>query len=53
MHLSLLLLELVVAVTLMQSLLVAAKVLPAICGNCGLQLERRELGEQICRCDRG
>ena len=47
---TILLLELVFAVTLMRSLLVAAKVVPPSCGNCGLQLERRALGEPVCRC---
>ena len=47
---SLVLLELVFAVTLMRGLLVAAKVLPPLCARCGRQFERRELGEQVCRC---
>ena len=44
------LLELTLGVTLMRSLLVAAKVLPSVCGSCGRRFERRELGEPVCRC---
>jgi len=47
---SLVLLELIFAVTLMRGLLVAAKVLPPSCGRCGHRFERRELGEPVCRC---
>ena len=36
--------------TLMRALLVKARVLPATCARCGLQFERRALGETICRC---
>jgi hypothetical protein len=36
--------------TLMRSLLIAAKVLPPTCGRCGRNLERRSLGDEICRC---
>lgn len=39
--------------TLMRGLLVAAKILPPTCGRCGRNLERRKLGEQICRCHSG
>ena len=46
------LLEVAFAITLMRSLLVAAKVLPPSCGRCGVQLERRALGEPVCRCER-
>jgi hypothetical protein len=46
------LLEVVFALTLMRSLLVVAKVLPPSCGRCGVQLERRALGEPVCRCER-
>jgi len=49
---TLILLEVLVAITLMRSLLVAAKVLPPNCARCGVQLERRALGEPVCRCDR-
>lgn len=52
MDLTLVLLQLLVAVTLMRSLLVAAHVLPPSCGKCGVQLERRALGEPVCRCER-
>jgi hypothetical protein len=44
------LLELIVVLTLMRSLLVAAKVVPPSCARCGVQLERRALGEPVCRC---
>jgi uncharacterized Zn finger protein (UPF0148 family) len=37
---------------LMRALLVHAKIMPATCARCGLPLERRRLGEQICSCDR-
>jgi hypothetical protein len=46
------LLEAVFALTLMRSLLVAAKVLPPTCARCGVQLERRALGEPVCTCER-
>jgi hypothetical protein len=36
--------------TLMRGLLVAAKVIPPTCGRCGRNLERRDLGEPVCRC---
>jgi hypothetical protein len=36
--------------TLVRSLLVATKVLPPTCGRCGMNLERRSLGDEICRC---
>lgn len=35
---------------LVRSLLVAAKVVAPQCRRCGLQQERRELGERICNC---
>ena len=35
---------------LVRSLLVAAKVVAPQCRRCGLQQERRELGERICTC---
>jgi hypothetical protein len=38
--------------TLMRALLVAAKLLPPSCRQCGMLLERRELGEAICQCSR-
>jgi hypothetical protein len=44
------LVELIVVLTLMRSLLVAAKVVPPSCARCGIQLERRQLGERVCRC---
>ena len=52
MDLTVVLLEVVFALTLMRSLLVAANVLPPSCGRCGVQLERRTLGEPVCRCER-
>jgi len=36
--------------TLMQGLLVSAKILPPTCRRCGLDLERRKLGAPVCRC---
>jgi len=36
--------------TLMRGLLVAAKILPPMCRRCGLDLERRRLGDPVCRC---
>jgi hypothetical protein len=45
------LIEAVFVLTLMRSLLVAAKVLPPSCARCGVQLERRALGEPVCRCE--
>jgi hypothetical protein len=36
--------------TLMRGLLVAAKVLPPTCARCGRDLERRRLGDPVCRC---
>ena len=50
MNKTVLLLEALFAVTLMRGLLVAAKVLPPSCARCGVQLERRALGEPVCRC---
>jgi hypothetical protein len=44
------LMELVFGVTLIQALLVAARVVPPSCARCGVQLERRALGEPVCRC---
>jgi hypothetical protein len=44
------LVELIVVLTLMRALLVAAKVVPRSCARCGVQLERRALGEPVCRC---
>ncbi len=50
MSLTIALIEVLFVLTLMRSLLVAAKVLPASCARCGVQLERRALGEPVCRC---
>jgi hypothetical protein len=36
--------------TLMRGLLVAAKILPPMCRRCGLDLERRRMGDPVCRC---
>jgi hypothetical protein len=44
------LLEALFVVTLMRGLLVAAKIVPPSCARCGVQLERRALGEPVCRC---
>jgi hypothetical protein len=38
--------------TLMQALLVKAKIVPPSCGRCGQKFERRELGEPVCSCRR-
>jgi len=35
-----------------RAVLVYAQVLPPTCSSCGLKLERRYLGEQVCRCGR-
>jgi hypothetical protein len=35
---------------LMRALLVRARIVPPICGRCGLKLEQSSLGETICRC---
>jgi hypothetical protein len=40
----------VVWATLLRTLLVQARVLPASCARCGLQLERSRLGQAICSC---
>jgi hypothetical protein len=37
-------------VAMMRALFVRARLLPPTCARCGLQLERRELGETICSC---
>ena len=37
--------------TLLQPLLVRARVIPASCRSCARHLERQELGEPICACD--
>jgi hypothetical protein len=50
MNKTVLLIEAFFAATLMRGLLVAAKVLPPSCARCGVQLERRALGEPVCRC---
>jgi hypothetical protein len=38
--------------TLMRALFVRAELLPPTCARCGLQFERRELGETVCSCGR-
>lgn len=35
-----------------RAVLVFAQVLPPTCGSCNLKLERRYLGEPVCRCGR-
>jgi len=35
-----------------RAVLVYTHVLPPTCGSCGLKLERRYLGESVCRCGR-
>jgi hypothetical protein len=37
-------------VVLLRALLVQADILPKTCRTCGLPLERREPGDEICRC---
>jgi hypothetical protein len=41
---------LVLWAALMRALLERARIAPALCGRCGLKLERSQLGETICRC---
>jgi hypothetical protein len=43
---------LVLIATLMRALAVRAKVAAALCARCGLRLERSELGERVCTCNR-
>jgi hypothetical protein len=38
--------------TLMRALFVRAELLPPTCARCGLQFERRRLGETVCSCAR-
>jgi hypothetical protein len=38
--------------TLIKALLVKAKLVPPSCARCGETLERRQLGEPVCRCRR-
>ena len=38
--------------TLLNALLVRARVSPVRCANCGQPFERRELGGRVCTCDR-
>jgi hypothetical protein len=35
-----------------RAVLVYARVLPQTCGSCNRKLERRYLGEPVCRCSR-
>jgi hypothetical protein len=41
---------LVLWATLMRTLLVRARIAPALCGRCGLKFERSQLGEKVCHC---
>jgi len=41
---------LALAASLLRSMLVAAEKLPPSCARCGVQVERRRLGERVCRC---
>jgi hypothetical protein len=50
---TMILMEAVFVLTLMRALLVAAKMVPPLCGKCGLQMERRSMGEPVCRCGLG
>jgi hypothetical protein len=36
--------------TLMRALFVRAQLLPPTCARCGMQYERRALGERVCTC---
>ncbi len=36
--------------TVVQGMLVAVRRLPPACARCGLRVERRRLGEPVCRC---
>jgi hypothetical protein len=47
---TMILMEAVFVLTLMRALLVAAHMVPPLCGKCGLQMERRSMGEPVCRC---
>jgi hypothetical protein len=38
------------AATLVRALLVRANLVSPTCARCGLPLERRRLGEPVCRC---
>jgi len=49
---SLLLPYLVLMATLMRALAVKARIASPTCGRCALPLERRELGESVCRCSK-
>ncbi len=42
---------LVFCATLVRALAVQAKLTAPLCGRCGLTMERRTLGEPVCRCD--
>jgi hypothetical protein len=37
-------------IVLLRALLVSARLVPPSCRRCGLQLERRRLGERVCNC---
>ena len=37
-------------IVLFRGLLVSARVLPATCRECGLEFERRRLGDRVCTC---
>jgi hypothetical protein len=43
---------LVLWAAMMRALLVRAQVLPMTCGRCARPLERRDLGESVCACER-
>jgi hypothetical protein len=38
--------------TLMKALLVKANLVPPSCARCGQRLERRQLGDSVCRCSK-
>jgi hypothetical protein len=52
MNMQLLLAYAALGATLLNALLVRARVAPALCANCGEPFERRELGGSVCSCHR-
>ena len=52
MNVTLLILYMALAVTLMRALLVKTHLAAPMCAQCGLPHERKELGERVCGCGR-
>ncbi len=50
MSLTLFIVYVALAATLMRAVLVKAQVASPSCAHCGLPFERKELGESVCRC---